>query len=313
MDFGLHGANPERFIKGKVYDFSTNTSVVRNRFSIKKKLASNYPTIDSNELKDLLPYKNKQLLFTNGINEAIYLIATTINSAAIVQPTYVEYERALVGNKKKVVHIQNIDEIEDVEAVFICNPNNPDGKVRNLNLWIKRCKEKGILLIVDESYKDFYDYVEKDVQEGVVYLRSLTKIYHMAGLRLGYVLASEEFIRSLNNIKPTWSVNAYAQYVGIQLLSQKKLLSKTKRFYKEESIWFKKQVMSLGYTIIDYGMHYFLIEVEDDLSFINYMLKHRILVRHTRNFRHLDGQYIRVATRTRKENKYFIKKLKEIL
>ncbi len=313
MDFGLHGANPERFITGKVYDFSTNTSVVKNRFSIRKKLASQYPSIESEELKDLLPYKSDQMLFTNGINEAIYLITTMIDSAAIVEPTYVEYERALKGNNKRIEHIRTIEEIQDVDAVFLCNPNNPDGRVRDLKPWVEHCQKKDILLIVDESYKDFYDYLETEVTSNVVFLRSLTKIYHMAGLRLGYVLADKRFIQQLHKRKPTWSVNAYAQHVGRQLLKDKTLVPKTRRFYQKESVWFKQQVQHLGCTIIDYGMHYFLIEVEDDQLIIEHMLKNRILVRHTRNFKHLKGRFIRVATRTRRENKYFIKKLREIL
>lgn len=306
MDYGLHGANPERFIDGDVFDFSTNTNVLPLDYTIDKTLAMTYPSTTIEVLKELLPYDNDNLLFTSGVNEAIYIIASMFDSYDILQPTYVEYERAITGYDKVINHIYNLSEIKS-ECVFICNPNNPTGEVRELEKTIMKHKDK--VFIVDESYKDFIEYKELPLYKNVIYLRSLTKSYHLSGLRLGYVYADMHWINKINDRKPTWSVNSFAIDVAKQMLQNKDFIVRTKKFYKEESKWFKNKVSELGFQINDSSMHYFLIRI--DRSVIPFMIKHNIFVRHTDNFKGLNGEYIRVCTRTRKENLYFIEKLEE--
>jgi len=309
MDYGLHGANPERFIDGLVYDFSTNTNVIKKRFKISKKNAYSYPSIEVDELKCLLKYENENILFTNGINEAIYIIASLYNKVSILQPTYVEYERALTGFGKEITHLYNLDVI-DTECIFICNPNNPTGEYRDLSNIIK--SNPNTMFVIDESYIDFVenpfeiDYLLKNV----ILLRSLTKTYHLSGLRLGYVLSNEELIKTINDKKPTWSVNSFAIEVGKQMLSDENFIKKTKKYYLKEKEYFTGKLRELGVEVVDSSVHYFLLKISNS-DFIPFMLKHRIFVRHTNNFKGLNGNYIRICTRTRKENKYFLKIIKK--
>lgn len=314
MDFNLHGANPENHIKGKVYDFSTNTNVIRQRFKVRKELAYSYPSISGDFVKEKLKYDNKNVLITNGINEAIYILASMFSNVAIIQPTYVEYERALCASGSKITHRTDFDDL-DYDAIFLCNPNNPTGtyypfaEIQDL---IYRCAKANTVLIIDESYIDFtMEPYDIPISKHVILLRSLTKTYHLSGLRLGYVIAHESVIKLMDSIKPTWSVNSIALDVGRQVLSSKTHVKRTRKYYSKETARLVKELKSMGYEVLDSSTHYFLMKVENDEEFMDYLLSKRILVRHTRNFRGLDGRYVRICTRTRKENNFLIKVLKK--
>lgn len=337
---GAHGANPEKLYKAlnikmpeRVIDFSTNASVMpwnNDNINIKNfnwlDLAAHYPDYECLALRNLIAEREnlniKNILFVNGTNEAFYIIASYLMNkrAAILQPAYSEYERALKSYKAEIFDIFNIFNINNnFDAVFFSNPSNPTGGYIEPDDLINLInKNKDTLFVIDEAYIDFllsgesarFDFNNKNI----IILRSLTKFYHLSGLRIGYVLANHAIIEKLKARQPTWSVNSAAQALAISFLNDKDFAEKSLNFYKSQTPKFINNLTEIGFEICPSRTNFFLIKLNNisDEIFITHMLKRGVVVRHTRNFKGLDGKYIRVATRLPEENEFFVSTASEL-
>ncbi|XMB85777.1 aminotransferase class I/II-fold pyridoxal phosphate-dependent enzyme [Mycoplasmatota bacterium WC44] len=331
MKWRSHGANPDKLYEQfnipmpkRIIDFSTNTNVLQSRvYNLDiMNMVSNYPDDESRELKEVisnnLDIDKNEILVTNGSNEAIYMITSLYDDVVILQPTYSEYERAVKASNNNYSYIKSIDELKSGNLLILCNPNNPTGNYierRELEEIIFRCKSLNMDVVIDEAYVDFlnvtHELIDLKKSNNVYLLRSLTKSYHLSGARLGYVISSKDKISILKSKQPTWSVNAVAQAVGILSLSDKDHLQKTKDYYSSETPRVISALIDLGYKILPTKVHYFLLEVSNDESFIRYLLKKGVIVRHTRNFPFLDGKYVRICVREQEQNDKLIRLLKE--
>lgn len=318
----LHGANPENLyhafnipVPEKILDFSTNTNILSwPDININlEDLASHYPDPDCISLRKIISEREsispERILFTNGINEAIYLLPQILSgTSAILQPCYSEYTRA-------IVNLKNSFEVYDsgkFNNFILTNPNNPTGKyIPELSRVIKLYPDT--MFIIDEAYIDFLirDYIRERLCEfpNVIILRSLTKIFHLSGVRIGYVIASENIIARLKARQPTWSVNSAAQELAKRFLEDSDFYARTQKFYRENTPKFMNALREAGFDVHDSDVHYFLIRVDDDTAVIRHLLHNGIVVRHTRNFAGLNGKYIRVSTRQPEENNFFVKTL----
>lgn len=322
----IHGANPENLyhafnipVPDKILDFSTNTNILSwPEININlEELASHYPDPDCNSLRRIISERENismnRILFTNGINEAIYLLSHSLSgTTAILQPCYSEYARANVNLRNSFM----VDDSCNYDNFILANPNNPTGKyIPDLSRVIMRYPDT--MFIIDEAYIDFliHDTVRERLCdfENVILLRSLTKIFHLSGVRIGYVIANEDVISRLKKIQPTWSVNSIAQELAERFLNDETFYSDTRRFYRENTPRFIASLKDSGVHVMNSDVHYFLIRVDDDTETIRYLLHHGIAVRHTRNFAGLEGKYIRVATRLPDENKILIEAMKGMI
>ena len=305
----LHGANPESLynyfgieIPERVLDFSTNTNIFPcPDFDIDiKNLISRYPDNECKKLLRLISEREhispEKILFTNGINEAVFLLAGLLKySTGIFQPCYTEYSRAFPDAE----NVFDINKAGRFKNFIITNPNNPTGAYIKLSEIIK--KFPGTLFIIDEAYIDFLLTNEKPERlcgfENVILLRSLTKFFHLSGTRIGYVVADEKIIDALKKFQPTWSVNAIAQELAYKFLNDKEFYSASRAFYETHTPEFINALKKSGFEVMDTSVNFFLIRVEKDIEVIKFLLKSGIAVRHTRNFPGLEGKYIRAATR----------------
>lgn len=301
----------------KILDFSTNTNILTwPDVNINlQELASRYPDPDCSKLKKIIAERENippsRILFTNGSNEAIFLLSSLFaEDTAILQPAYSEYFRAF----RSLHSVFTLDSAQNFRHIIIINPNNPTGKYTRLREVICSCPKN--IFIVDEAYRDFLlkDEPERlSDLENVILLRSLTKIFHLSGTRIGYVIATERVIAALRELQPTWSVNAIAQELALIFLNDRDFLERSKAFYREQTPGFIQAVRDSGFETVQSGVHYFLVRVDDDLKMIEHLLKAGIVVRHTRNFAGLDGRYIRIAARHKEENNLLINAMKEVL
>ncbi len=318
----FHGANPENLYRvfdismpDEILDFSTNTNILpwpKIDISIEK-LASSYPDPECRELRELIAERENispsRVLFTNGSNEAIFLLARLFHErVAILQPCYTEYSRAFPNAH----NVFRIEEAGNFRAFILTNPNNPTGKyIANLSETIKRFPDT--VFIIDEAYIDF---VLSDCErerlcdfENVITLRSITKIFHLSGVRIGYVIASEEIISRLKALQPTWSVNSIAQELALSFLHDTSFYEQTRAFYREHTPKFIASIKSAGFEVMDSSVHYFLVRVENDIEVIKFLLRAGIIVRHTQNFPGLDGKYVRISTLNSYENEKLVQTL----
>jgi threonine-phosphate decarboxylase len=335
-----HGANPEKLYEAmglslpdKILDFSTNANVLPwgGDLSIDRDCLASYPDDEATELRSaIVEHENRSVknsfieapsienvLVVNGSNEAIYLIASFLGGkkTALWQPVYGEYLRALSAYGADVFNVFGADGLtEDTEAFFLCNPCNPTGRyVESEVLEELFGRYPRTLFVADEAYIDFLVGEHRKLDflryRNLVVLRSLTKIFHLCGARIGYVLACEEQIARLKARQPTWSVNAPAQYAALAFMKDASFVRKTRDFYAEETPRFIAGIEDKGFTVLPTRTNFFLVEVADDRKVIRGLLKRGIVVRHTRNFPGLDGRYIRVTTRMPEENALLIQAL----
>lgn len=324
----IHGANPENLYRafnipmpGKIFDFSSNTNIFPWPEKILeldlKTLTSHYPDPECQSLREKISAQEKisssRILFTNGVNEAIFLLARLLddqkNSTGILQPCYSEYARAFPQAKG----VFNIEEAGRFKNFILTNPNNPTGIFIRLAKIIKNFPDT--LFIIDEAYIDFLTGNEQPERlcdfENVILLRSLTKIFHLSGVRIGYTIANEKIISALKTFQPSWSVNALAQELALRFLNEKNFYEATKNFYRENTPCFIKNFRQAGFEVMGSAVHYFLVRVEDDFALIKKLLPLGLVVRHTRNFPGLEGKFIRVATQRPFENEMLVKAMSE--
>lgn len=333
MEYRLHGANYKKLYKEfdipvpeKVIDFSTNTNVLSTIYDDVdlRLIISRYPDDTCLALRQALAKLNKvdidNLLITNGANEAIYMIASLLQGkkVGIIQPTYPEYEVALKAYGIDVSSLFDIKSCKEYDAIFLCNPNNPTGgyiRFEQLKDLVEELDAFGIALILDEAYIDFLSCEHQclDIKgyKHVYILRSLTKIYHLAGVRIGYVMSNHHNIERLKLRQPTWSVNGLAQALALKYLNDKDFIINSKHYYSSEVTRVINQLRALKYEVLDTWVHYFLLKINRDDLLIKYLLERGMVVRHTRNHKGLNGQYVRIAVRTKSENNQLLEALAE--
>lgn len=331
----------------KILDFSSNVNPLGIPNSIKKSLKSymkkipTYPDHDSGKLKEkLAKYLNlsvNNLVVGNGATEIIYdFCRATITKSTkilIAVPTFGEYEAAssLCGVNPKFFKTMNLQadlkkfmqKIPRNGIVFVCNPNNPTGVMLSKNSMaqiIRAAKVKSTLVFVDECFieltltknQSVIDMVPKF--ENLFVLRSLTKSFGLAGLRLGYGIGNPKLVSILNKIKIPWSVNGLAQEAGLVALDDKTFLAKTQRLVKNESVFLKNSISKMdGFSCFDTKTNFILIKTKQPSKLVQKKLLHKnVLVRDCSNFKGLDTHYIRIAIKTHKENQILLKALKTL-
>lgn len=151
----------------------------------------------------------------------------------------------------------------------------------------------------------------------MVVLRSLTKIHQMAGLRMGYVIASRSWILRLKERQPSWSMNALGLKVSERLVrdcmtTEDAYLDTSRAFYRIESKRVREELSRMGFEVKSSPVNFYIIKVDDDDGFIRFMLERGIIVRHTKNHRGLDGEYVRVALLDREANDRFLDCLRSL-
>ena len=331
-----HGDDLHQFNCEIKYNFSSNVYYKGCSPLLLKELESrvvqiqNYPSPAARELNVLaanyFDLNENQFLFSNGATEAFYLIAQCFQhrEAIIVGPTFAEYEDACKINKlaHRFISREEIFETNyNDNLVFICNPNNPDGKILKVEEIESLLKSfPNAHFIIDEAYYEFTNAVNSVLPlihqySNISIVRSLTKTFAMPGLRLGYVISNSEFISNLFALKMPWSVNSLAIASGVFIFNNyKKLTFHIDELLAETAI-FKTQVNSIPYLNVMEGYTtYFLVKLLKGTAseLKKYLIeKHQILVRDATNFTGLKGECIRLAVQSSKENLALIKALKE--
>ncbi len=302
---------------------------------------SEYPDSNSVNLRKALQWyckiPHEQIVIGNGATEIIYNFCKAFLSektpVLIPIPTFGEYEAAakLSGCKITFFKTMNLEsnldnfikKIPKNGCVFVCNPNNPTGKLlskRNLLKIIQATKKKSSLVFVDESFIELVPESNQSVIKFVkkfsnlFILRSMTKSFGLAGIRVGYGIGSKQIISILNNLKIPWNVSGLAQHAARAALCSISYLNKTKKIIENESKYLRNSISKIdGFECHDAAANFILIKTKQKSKTIQKkLLKKKILIRDCSSFRGLSNNYIRIAVKTRKENKKLVKALEKI-
>lgn len=254
--------------------------------------------------------KSGQIVWGNGAAELIYALCERIMldrhqlRAWIAAPTFSAYEEAVLAVGGTLAK-----RIEESDLIFLCNPNNPTGELRDektLEQYAKICEENGAWLCVDESFLPFADPFDcKSVvrlnHSRVVMLRSLTKIYAMPGLRLGFLAGPEKMAEGVRQLLQPWNISIPAQAAGKAALLDREFLEKTYRYIKKERDFLLEELESLPVKVIAGSeANFLLLEAGED--FADQLLKQGILVRRCEDIRGLTNRHFRIAVRSHEEN-----------
>ena len=274
-----------------------------------------------------------QIAVGSGATELIWAIALAFvrsgDRVFIVGPTFGEYRRATSLMGGKVIEwtarpedgfavpdaITRILRQTQPRVVFVCNPNNPTGVLLSpdtISEWARSTPQA--LLVVDEAYIAFARGARSAVtlsEENVLVLRSMTKDYALAGLRLGYAVGSQRVIEALGRALPPWSVSALAQVAGLAALGDEAYVRRSLARLAQDKEALVQGLRDLGWNPLPSATQFFLIEVGDGAAWRRELLRHKILVRDCASF----GlpAYIRLATRRAEENARLLAVLREVL
>lgn len=275
-------------------------------------------------LAEQLHLSPKEVCVTNGATEAIYLIAQTFRNrtSAILMPTFSEYADACRLHGHKVISIYNLNSLSDkVNLVWLCNPNNPTGEVKEKSA-LKDCiiKHPNCLFVIDQSYEFFTLKPLLMAQEAVqlpnvILLHSMTKRFAVPGLRLGYITACNHLLNVLRMQRMPWSVNQLAIEAGYYLLQSSSDYDIDIPLLLIEKERLSDSLLSIGgMEIWPSDTHYMLgrLRMGKASALKEYLaIEHGILIRDASNFEGLNEQFFRIATQTPEENDKLIECIKK--
>lgn len=327
----------------RIVDFSSNTSPAGMPVAIKSKLKKrlkqieHYPDLHSNELisglKKYTRLPESNLIVGNGAIELIYNFCNAFLSkkhVLIPIPTFGEYEAAAKLADCKITFFKTMNLSNSIDAfisqipingcVFVCNPNNPTGTIlskKQITKIVSTAKKKSCFVFVDECFIELVPESNQSIinlikkYDNLFVLRSLTKSFGLAGIRIGYAAASKKIITILQKIKIPWSVNALAQEAGLIAIKNKNHLIKSKSVIKKESNFLKNKIADIsGLECHTSSTNFILIKTKQDSTKLQKkLLKHKILIRDCKTFRGLNNHYIRIAVKSHKDNLKLIKAL----
>jgi histidinol-phosphate aminotransferase len=326
----------------QVLDFSTCCNPYGPPAAIASKLKnvdiSSYPDSGSSALSAALSRRlgagQDEILVTSGSTELLRLASQAYlgigDTAIMLSPTYGEYALAsrIAGAAVVPFQLKEADTFKlDIgsfipfaaghhpKAIFLCSPNNPTGNCLSSSE-ISRVLSAfpDTLVVLDEAYAAFMEHVPDFLPtlkwNNLLKVRSMTKDYALAGLRLGYGLASPDIISNLRKIKPPWSVNSAALAAGLAALECDVSLEKSIRQTRQCAKFLVSELASLGFETVPSETHYFLVKVGDAGLFQRRLLSENCLVRDCASFG-LPG-YVRIAPRRMPDCRRLIRAIKSI-
>lgn len=302
-------------------------------------LVQTYPDPECRELKKSLSrylgIDSEWFTLGNGAIEIIYWFAHTTTSVrgrvVIPTPTFCEYEVASqkVGAEVTLVPLNNFDLDADkiiekargANAVFLCNPNNPTGMLATKQIMkIIENIDSSTKILLDECFIELADNPEANTMidqisefDNLVILRSLTKSFGLAGLRVGYSVCNPTLAKRLSTNKIPWNVNSLAQVAGVAALRERRCLSKARALIKKERRFLHDNIEKLeSFHPIRSDSNFFLVHLQgrNSTQFRDRLLKKSgVLVRDCSTFTGMGAQYIRIAIKKHSENILLLKAL----
>jgi histidinol-phosphate/aromatic aminotransferase/cobyric acid decarboxylase-like protein len=252
-----------------------------------------------------------EVMLLNGACEAFWLLAQALRPAraAVVHPSFTEAEAALLAVGANVTRVfrepqgWTFDGVpNDAELVVVGNPNNPTGGVD------PPLRAPG-LVVVDGSFADFVPFEP----EGDVVIRSLTKLWSLAGIRAGYLLGPAELVERLEGNRQPWSVNSLAcaalEVCAADLETPARVAAEVAAAREE----LRASLETLGVRVWPSAVNFLLLELDDGLRVVDELRARGIAVRPCSSFPGLDERHVRVAVRTPSDNARLIDALAETL
>lgn len=290
------------------------------------------------KLSAQLGVKPQNLLFGNGSNELIEFLGHVFlgpkTNLVMSEGAFVVYRlvaklfnaEVIAAPMKKFAH--DLDAMlaavtPETRMVIICNPNNPTGTIvlpAKIKAFLKKLPSH-VLAVFDEAYFEYMPdgakpNLIKEIQKGrenVIVLRTFSKAYGLAGLRIGYAVAHENLIALLNRVRQPFNVNAMAMAAALAALDDERHLAKTCKtnFQGLELFAQKLPTIGKGLAFVPSYANFILVKTGNGREVFKELQKRKVIVRP------MDGyglpEWIRITIGTPAQNRTVLKALREIL
>jgi histidinol-phosphate aminotransferase len=274
----------------------------------------------------------EQVILGNGSDEILGLLARTFltpgDEAIMADHTFVIYKMEVTAVHGKPVVVPLVDWTYDLESMvcavtprtrllFLCNPNNPTGTMVSAEA-VDRLMAKvpeDVIVVFDEAY---FEYVRNSefpdamayVKQGrnAIVLRTFSKIYGLAGLRIGYGISTTEIIDFLNRVRPPFNANSLAQRAALAALGDDEHVAKSRAVNTAGMEQMEQGLRALGVIPIPSETNFLYFDAKRDGRLVfEALLRAGIIVRH------IDGTMLRVTIGQPDENAAFLQAFRKVL
>ena len=336
MSYPAHGANAEALynslhieIPKNIIDLSENVNSLAQPQVVKQLWPTLLSSLGKYPNEQVEPFRSEiaeyhqvapdYIAVGNGAAECLMVLARHFQhkKAIVLEPSFSEYKRTL-HQEGVTVHSLLVDDIqtytipvervkqamEQADVLYICNPNNPTG-VLTKKVEIKELLQYGqqvdCAIVVDEAFIDWTDEEESVVSlvstyDNLIVLRSMTKMYALAGVRLGYMISQQapKFVQAF----PHWNVSEIAIQLGCACIHAHDFVDKSRKSSDDMRESMKEFLMSYHCRVSNSVANFLLFSLPEHIdaeSFFMAMLKQGIVLRHTKNYVGLEGQWFRIG------------------
>ncbi len=326
-------------------DFSVNVNPlgipkeVKNAMHEAVESCDRYPDIAGEKLKKavghMLEVPEEYLVFGNGASELFMACIHGLKAkrTVIPVPSFYGYEYAANASGGEIIYYEMREEdgfrvgedlfsvlTRDVDLLFLANPSNPCGTVISreyMRRLLSHCRDRDIYVVLDECFIEFcagncsmIDEIER--YGNLVLVRAFTKIFAIPGVRLGYLVCSDQrIIGRIREQLPEWNLSVFAQAAGGVCAAQKEYLARTAGYVAEERKFLAEGIRQTGVCVISGEANFLLVYSKMDLY--GELLKRGILIRDCGNFRGLSKGFYRIAVKSRAENEILLENVGEII
>lgn len=298
-----------------------------------------YPDGDCYYLKNGLAKKvgvaPEQLIFGNGSNEIIELAVRAFmrpgDQAVMARQAFVVYQLIIQAVGGRSVQVPLRDYTHDLGAiaaavtaetkiVFLANPNNPTGTIYRRPEWEEFLAKlpKDVLLIVDEAYFEYVQdagypdslkYQSEDLP--MLTLRTFSKLYGLAGLRVGYGIGPREVISMMQRVRQPFNVNAPAQWAALAALDDSDHVQRSLALNREGLAFLGGEFKKLGLEFVPSHGNFILVRVGKGQEVFKHLLGQGVIVRPMGGYQF--PEHVRVTVGTMDENRKFIGALQKVI
>jgi histidinol-phosphate aminotransferase len=277
-----------------------------------------------------------RVVISNGADNLILLIASAFinegDEAIMADPTFSVYTNVTQIMGGKPVKVKLRDFTHDLDAmlkkvnrktklVFICNPNNPTGTtvpLESFNSFLSRLPER-VIVVLDEAYGDFVedafypnglDYVREGKQ--VIVLRTFSKVYGLAGLRIGFALGREDVVDCLYQVRDPFPVHRLGQVAAVAALKDEDHAIRSIQLVYEGKRYLHRELDRMGISYVPSQANFIFVDFEKDSEEVfQALLKEGIIIRPGKMWGY--PTFARVTIGRTEDNRRFIQALKKIL
>lgn len=318
------GSKPKEII-----DLSSNINFLKPsiKIDLNKLDISNYPNYEKlyKIIAKKYSVKADEIELFNGGSSAIFSFFKYLNlkHCTIYSPAYLEYKKAAQTFGYQIDLINRFydikKEVEKDSLVIFVNPSTPDGAYYELDELFNSWIEKNCTIFIDESFLDFTDkksMIDRVKTYKKLYiLKSMTKIYSSASIRVGTIISNSKNIKKLKEKEPLWKISHFDSIYLENAIKDKNFIYKTIKITNKNKNYTIKHLEKFDFIkkIYESEANYLLLELENykAKTFQKKLIPYKIMIRDSSNFDFLNDSFVRVAIKDKKAMKSFIEALKK--